>query len=412
MAIKKKDYNRREFLSRTFSGIASISVLGISGKTLPSFGQEKITQNSEKKVINRTLGKTGIKVPIVNMGVMNTLDSALVKRSYEIGVRHFDTAAWYMQGRNEEMLGNVIKELNVRDKVIIGTKVYIPHQQRGMSPEKAKEAYLRIAEESLNRLQMDYVDILYSHSVHDTDWLNNPGILEALQMLKKEGKARFIGFSTHKNMAACLNDAVRTGFYDVVLTAFNYSMIDNKEMTSAIKSAALKGIGIIAMKTQCSQAWYGKRLPSDEQKYYEGTIMHKSILKWVLLNEYITSAIPGYTTFQQMEEDFSVAYDLEYTPEEKEFLEDRNIKLSLGKCCQQCDSCVFTCPKGVDIPTLMRTHMYAACYSNFYQARDTLNSIPKVKNLAACTSCDVCTASCVNLVDIASRIEELKTIYV
>jgi predicted aldo/keto reductase-like oxidoreductase len=136
---KRKNYNRREFLSRTVSGIASVGLLGFSEKSVSTLGSQKLSQNTHKEIIYRTLGKTGIKLPIVNMGVMNTLDPAVVKRSYEIGVRHFDTAAWYMRGRNEEMIGKVIKDLKVRDKVIIGTKIYIPHEQREMSPEKARD---------------------------------------------------------------------------------------------------------------------------------------------------------------------------------------------------------------------------------------------------------------------------------
>ena len=60
------------------------------------------------------------------MGVMNADNPALVKRSFEMGVRHFDTASGYQKGRNEEMLGSVIKELKVRDQVIIATKIPRP----------------------------------------------------------------------------------------------------------------------------------------------------------------------------------------------------------------------------------------------------------------------------------------------
>jgi len=411
MADEKKDCSRREFFSTGVSGLAAAGLLSISGKAFSLDKEEKLSQKSNEEIIHRVLGKTGIRVPVVNMGVMNTLDSALIKRSYEIGVRHFDTAAWYMRGQNEKVLGNAIKELDVRDQVIIGTKIYVPHQQRKMSPEKAKETYLKIAEESLERLQTDYVDILYSHNVSTLDWLNNPGVLEALRTLKKTGKARFIGFTTHSNMAECIDEVVRTGDYDVILSAYNYAMADDQKLAASLKKAALKGIGLVAMKTQCSQYWYRENVPSSKQPYYEGKIVHSAVLKWALRNDFITTAVPGYTTFQQMEEDLSVAHDLEYTPEEKKFLEDREVRFSLGVC-RQCSRCVPTCPKGVDIPTLMRTHMYATCYSNFSQARDALDEIPRRKGLDACVSCETCRANCVNRVDIGRRIDELKTIYV
>ena len=389
MAGIKNSYSRREFLSKSVSSLAGAGFLGTSGRALLSYDQEKLSQESNKKkeIIYRSLGKTGISIPIVNMGVMNAFDSALVKRSYEIGVRHFDTAAWYGRGRSEESVGNAIKELNVRDNVIIGTKVYIPLLQRNITPKQAKETYLRIANESLQRLKTDYVDILYSHVVQDIDWLNNPGILEALQLLKKQGKTRFIGFSTHQNMAECIRQATKDGHYDVILTAFNYAMGDDKELMDALKNAHAKGIGLIAMKTLCAQYWYREHVPSDKLSYYKGKIMHTAVLKWALRNDFIATAIPAYTTFQQMEEDFSVAYDLKYTLEEKRFLEDRDVKLSLGYC-RQCQQCLSTCPKGVDIPTLMRTHMYVACYTNFYQARDTLDEIPRGKSLDACVLCE------------------------
>lgn len=391
--------------------MASLGFSGLVGKAEIVTKLKEPKLNSKGGIIYRTLGKTGIRIPIVNMGVMNTLDSALMKRSYEIGVRYFDTAAWYMRGRNEEMLGNAIKELNVRDKVIIGTKIYIPLRQRKISPEQAKETYLKIADESLKRLQTDYVDILYSHVVGSIDWLNNPGILGALKLLKEQKKARFIGFSTHQNMVECINEAVRTGFYDIILTAFNYAMADDENLINALKNANSNGIGLMAMKTQCSQYWYREYVPEGKKEYYKGRILHTAVLKWALRNDFITTAIPGYTNFQQMEEDFSVAYDLEYTEEEKKFLKDRKAKVAIKGYCQQCSRCLPICPNGVDIPALMRTHMYAACYSNFYQARDTLDEIPRGKSIQICRSCKTCVARCVNSVNIARRIDELKTIF-
>jgi predicted aldo/keto reductase-like oxidoreductase len=112
-----------------------------------------------------------------------------------------------------------------------------------------------------------------------------------------------------------------------------------------------------------------------------------------------------------MKEDFSVASNLELTPEEASYLADKNIRAAVGFC-QQCDGCLETCPNGVEIPTLMRTHMYAAQYANFHQARTALEEIPSRYGLKACESCSTCTARCANTVDIAHSIDELKAIYV
>ena len=159
--------------------------------------------------ITRVLGKTGIRVPIVSMGVMNADNPALVKRSYEMGVRHFDTASGYQKGRNEEMVGSVIKELKVRDQVIIATKIPPgrPEIMDQMGDKLVEEDFLARLDQSLARLQTDYVDILYIHNISDPALLKRPGLLAAIDKAKKTKKARFVGFSTHKDMAACLEAA-------------------------------------------------------------------------------------------------------------------------------------------------------------------------------------------------------------
>ena len=411
MADKSRDINRREFLSKTVSGVAAAGLVGLSGNDFPAAGQEPSRNETPGELIQRTLGRTGIRLPIVNMGVMNSSDPALVKRSYEMGVRLFDTAAWYMRGRNEEMVGQAIKEMNVRDKTTIATKVFIPQAQRRMNAAEAKEVFMRIANESLARLQTDHVDILYSHNVDTLEWLNHPGVLDALQTLKEQRKARFIGFTTHTKMADLITAATASGPYEVIETAYNYAMSDDQKMIDALRGAAQKGIGLVAMKTQCSQYWYREYVPRGKLDYYQGKIMHTAVLKWALKNDYISTAIPGYTSFQQMEEDVSVARNLDYTPEEKQFLEDKNVKLSLGYC-RQCESCLASCPRGADVPTLMRIHMYLTCYGNLSQARDTIDDMPESRGLKACAECETCLAACAHRIDIARRIDDLKTTYI
>jgi hypothetical protein len=61
--------------------------------------------------------------------------------------------------------------------------------------------------------------------------------------------------------------------------------------------AAAKGVGLVAMKTQCQQAWYKENLPAELQKFYEGKIMHTALLKWVLRHESIATAVPDSPPF-------------------------------------------------------------------------------------------------------------------
>lgn len=414
--MNKRDQKltRREFIVRSVAGATAAGLWGKSAAwTRPDgLSESAPIQEAEKGIIHRTLGRTGFRLPVVNMGVMNALNPELVKRSYEIGVRHFDTAAYYQRGLNEAMIGKAIQELGVRDKVVIGTKVFIPHDQRPrMSSAELKKFFLDTAEGCLKRLKTDVIDIFYVHNAQDKEYLNNPGIREALTMLKDQKKVSQTGFSVHSNMTELVRDAAESGFYDVIVVAFNYSMADDADLIKALEKAQAKGIGLIAMKTQCTQYWYREYVPREKLPYYEGAISHRAVLKWALRHDFITCAIPGYTTFEQMEEVFAVASDLEYTSEEQKFLEDRNVRLALQSCCRQCGSCLLTCPKGADIPTLMRAHMYATCYANSHQAWATLAEVPSQRGLDTCRSCTNCQARCTRRVPVEKRIQELKEFY-
>ena len=411
MPEDSKNLDRRGFISASLgclaAGVAAatpVSLLAQSDTAKKSTGP---TTRKSGGVITRTLGRTGITVPIVGMGVMNSNNPEVVQASYEIGVRHFDTAAAYQYGRNEQMVGNVIKKLGVRDKVIIATKEPRPNRTSGMTDKQVKQEVYELCNGSLKRLKSDYVDILYFHNVRQAEDFNDPVLMEAMADLKKQGKVRAVGVSTHAAMADVVNAVAEGGFYDVVLTAINVSMADDVDLHKAIANAAKKGVGIIAMKTQAG----GNRLPNpDSLKDYSGSVIATASLKWVLQNPNITAAIPGYVNFQHMKEDFSVAGGLEYTDEEQKFLGDNRISLGLAFC-RQCGKCEPTCPHKVDIPSLMRTHMYAAQYANFHEARATLDAIARDRGIAACNSCSDCSARCAHYVDIAKRIDNLKAMY-
>jgi len=407
MSLKEK-INRRTFLSTSAGAVAGVLT---SGKKV--FGlQPAESKKEQKSLIQRTLGKTGYKIPVVGMGVMNADNPELVYRAYELGIRHFDTAANYQRGRNEEMVGRVIEELKVRDKVVIATKIFIPPQQRNqLSAEKIKEIHLKTIDDCLARLRTNYVDILYSHNVSEVDWVKNPALIEALQEIKAQKKARFIGLSTHQNMNEVIKAAMEMKAYEVILASFNYSLYDYSEYLATLKKAHSQGIGLVAMKTQCQQPWYKENNPPEIKKFYEGKLLNTALLKWVLSHEFITCAVPGFTTFDQLNEDITVAHNLEYTPEEKKFLEDRLVKTQLSAVCRLCGECIPSCPRGVDIPNVLRAHMYATAYGNLYEARETLDSLNPERSIQACLDCQSCLARCVRGVNIRRRVEELKVLF-
>ena len=385
--------NRRRFLSQASLALASAGLAGLprpvtAGQARPA---APVTRSS---LVQRTLGRTGLTVPIVSMGVMNANNPDLLKQAFDAGVRLFDTAQGYQQGRNERMIGDVVSQLGVRDKVVVQTKIRFPRGPAG----EIKAQFLNEFSGSLERLQTKYVDILLVHNP-SVEQMNDPGLVSALQELKRQKTARFVGVSQHSDMAGVLRSAADTGTYDVVLVSFNITHAEDGALLAAVKAASAKGVGVIAMKTQA-----GGRARN------LGTLNQTAMLKWALQHPEVATAIPGFTNADQLAESFSVAYGLDYTPEEKTWLADKSVRLALDFC-KQCGTCLPTCPRGVDIPTLMRTHMYAANYANFEQARATFEEIPAGASLGMCATCTSCAARCVNNVRIGERVADLRAMY-
>lgn len=390
--------SRREFLARPLQYAAAA---GLLGPVLPSLPVRSQTGRGPEKLLTRTLGRTGIVLPIVNLGFMNADAPGLIQRAYELGMRHVDTAAFYQNGRNEEVVGATLKQMGVRDNVVIGTKVYLRGVGVAARDIRARDAFRQVFEGSLKRLQTDRVDILYYHSVDSVDDLRAEGPLQALTELKKEGKTRFIGVSTHQGVAV-LPEAVALGVFDVALVPINFTMAGNRALLDVIDAAARAGMGIVAMKTQAGGlARPDRSLPKPLPPHSQ-----TALLKWVLRNQSVATAIPGVTAYDQLEQNMTVAYNLEYTEAERQFLADRSLVAGV-QFCQQCAQCRGDCPHGVDIPAMMRSHMYAVQYANWDMASFTLSCIEPGCGLSQCRSCSSCAAACRNHIDIGSRIAEL-----
>src|SRR4030042_3972529 len=176
------------------TGVAGAGMAALSPKTFSAASGEQ-----GKNIIYRTLGKTGLKVPVISFGVMRSDNPGLCKAAYEKGITLFDTANGYQGGNNETMLGNLFRDY-LRNSFMLATKVK-PERDRDGKPtdEATHENFLAMFNTSLSRLKMDYVDILYVHDISNPEFLEYKPIINAVQKLKKEGKARFIGFSTHRN---------------------------------------------------------------------------------------------------------------------------------------------------------------------------------------------------------------------
>jgi predicted aldo/keto reductase-like oxidoreductase len=380
--------DRRDFIKSSAAGAAGAAFLS----SLPVNAAKKSV-----KVISatRVLGNTGIRLPIISMGVMRSDNPNLVKAALESGVKYLDTAHGYMAGRNEEMLGRLLKEFP-RDSFVLSTKVKAVGQGGGVSKkdDPSVKSLIDNFDLSLQRLQMDYVDILFLHAISTRETALYEPHMDALQKLKKEGKARFVGVSTHSNEPEVIRAVADSGVYDAVLTGVNFHQDHYPDVKSAIAYATGKGIGIVGMKTMAGGFIDRERkIPVDP----------KPAIKFVLQDENVHTIIPGFTTFEQLEVTLSVLKDLEMHDEDFERL---NFLKSQGSLyCNGCNQCRKQCIKRLPIPDIMRSYMYAYGYNHTKDAKHLIDTLDIDDN--PCGSCEDCRISCPKNFRIREKISDI-----
>jgi predicted aldo/keto reductase-like oxidoreductase len=173
----------------------------------------------------RRFGRTKLAMPVISCGGMRyqfkwqDVDSkeipphnqqnveACIHRALELGINHIETARGY--GTSEMQLGKILPALP-REKLIVQTKV---------SPKVRDVEFVKTFETSMNYLRLNYVDLFSLHGINNReilDWsLKKDGCLAAARQLQKEGRVRFIGFSTHATTDIIL-EAVKTGEFDYI----------------------------------------------------------------------------------------------------------------------------------------------------------------------------------------------------
>lgn len=382
-------FNRRGFLKTGITGAAGIMAFS------PALASREASLQ-EKKIVYRTLGKTGLKVPVVSFGVMRADNPNLCKAAYEKGITLFDTANGYQNGNNEVMLGNLLKNYP-RKSFILATKVKpIGVSREGVpSAQTTAEDFLAKFQTSLDRLQMDYVDILYIHDIRNPELLEYKPIIDAIKKLKKEGKTKFIGFSTHANMASVISAAAATKTWDVILTTYNFKLDNIAEMDAALKKANDAGIGIVAMKTISG----GGFLDKEKTKPINST----AAIKWALSNTNVHTTIPGMTAFDQLDLNVKILEDITLNDQEKKDILIASAEQGLF--CTGCSKCLSTCPLNLPVPDLMRAYMYAYGYSNPAMAYDLLGELGA--GSSPCTDCQSCKVKCTNNFNVKERIADI-----
>lgn len=289
--------------------------------------------SSDGKLELRPLGNTGLKLSCVGFGasplgnvfgpVSEHDANASVLQAFRLGINFFDTSPFYGGTLSEKVLGKALKALGVpRDEYIVSTKCGRYAEGFDFSAERVTKSI----DESLARLQLDYVDIL---QCHDIEFGSLDQIVEetipALQKLKEAGKIRFIGITgLPLDIFTYVVDRVPPGTVDVILSYCHYSINDStlEDLIPYLKS---KGIGVIS----ASPLAMGLLTESGPPEWHPASAEIKSVcraaaayckekgknisqlaMQYSLSNKDISSVLVGMNSIIQVEENVAAAVEL------------------------------------------------------------------------------------------------------
>jgi predicted aldo/keto reductase-like oxidoreductase len=398
-----KENSRRNFVKKVIFGSLGASMAAHSRVfTKPQ------TQNRIKKgpMYYRRLGRTGLYISEISIGGSPIPDWAILLQSVERGVNYIDTSHSYMRGNSERTIGKLFKEVG-RDKVYVGTKF---HLRRNWSEKSIIES----VNGSLKRLGTDYIDVLLIHGPGDETLLCDERVLSAFAKLKKEGKFRFKGLSCHGNHEKIVKSAVECGHYDMIQLGYNVFEISKEEkevktyddymgeagLRDLIDLAGSKDIGIIAMKTLKIG---GRRQNLDKYKTGDTSIF-QAMLKWALENKNIASVVTEILTYEQMEEDLTVAGQSLTFAEKRNLF--RHVAENMTDYCHLCGTCESFCPSGIKTAAILRYLAYYENYEKFSRAKKAYSRLNSLETGASCRECGTCEKSCPYGVAVHQRIQD------
>ena len=307
----------------------------------------------------KKLGNTGLKVSSICLGTMNYGDPVSETESIKIietvldhGVNFIDTADGYADGRSEEIVGKAIK--GNRQSVVLATKGGIIV---GPGPNDGGLSRLHImqaVENSLRRLQTDYIDLYYAHFPDmETPYEET---LRVMDDLVHQGKVRYIACSNFAAWMVCkalrMSDIYNLARFECIQSPYNLLTRDIEP--ELLPLCASEGIGVTVFNPLAGELLTGRhefgkpplegrftheRLgPAYLERYWSetnfkaiehlkqvvkdhGCSMAQFALAWILSNETITSVLSGMTSLEQIEENLE-ATEIKISPEELEVCDE------------------------------------------------------------------------------------------
>ena len=361
----------------------------------------------------RRFGKTNLNLSIFSLGTMRCLASETVfnetlERAISLGINHLETARGY--GKSEEFLGRFLQQqrLVAREKIYITTK---------LTPNPDAEKMSRWIDESLQKLQLNYIDCLAIHGVNTwehLEWITKPnGCFLPLQRALDEGKINHLGFSTHGSLEVILA-AMETGLFEFVNLHYYYFWRRN---APAIALASQKDLGIfiISPGDKGGLLYTPSALLTDLCAPFSPLSL---TYRFLLSDDRVTTLSTGASHPKEFKPILSLfEQNDKLSPEEsqklKELEEHLNRVLNTDKC-SQCYQCL-PCPETINIPEILRLRNLTIAYDlkNYGQYRYGMlenagHWFPGNKG-HRCTECGECLPRCPENLDIPKLLKDAHT---
>lgn len=284
--------NRRRFIRNSSLGILGTGLLSKNSLAANLDQQDEFPRIKEY----RTLGRTGFKVSDIGIGFVYS--EGLLRAAIDCGVNLIETSEMYSGGKNESLIGTVVKDYD-RQKLFIATKV-----SHMVKEYKSARDIIDRVDASLERLQTDYVDCLLIHGAENSMRVSNRYYHNAISQLKKEGKVRFTGISCHghswwdspeETFEQVLSTAINDGRFDIIMLPYNF--IDQEMGKRVLRACKENDIGTMIMKSNPVQI-YDLFTEIKEKTEKEGKEMSKRYQigyeKYKLMAEGASEFFKGY----------------------------------------------------------------------------------------------------------------------
>lgn len=376
--------NRRKFITAVGTGIAGLGLSkqlsATTSEAMPELKDSSKKSEGELRIKKyNNFGNTGLKVSDVIFGAAGFFSPKVASYALDLGINVFDTGESYMNGRSEEFLGNALK--GKRDKALIITKLYYGIQEPDPSIPMTRSNLMERVNGCLKRLNTDYIDFLFIHNVDTPKIVKNEELQLGFEELKKAGKIRFSGISTHnaKEMLKLGLEPEMKNFMQAVL--FMYNHMEGEAIEPLIRDVRNAGVGTIAMKVLA-----GGKHGSLKSFAGKGASYPQAAVRWVLGNKNLDCAVMSMVSFVHVEE-YVAASGMTLDRKDLALLKRYKREVDGEYCRVTCNLCESACPGRVAISDIMRYEMYFKDYGHEKVAIDAYSSLKDDRKPYACDKC-------------------------